>query len=133
MQTLERYRNAEKRLWRHYGVSPTEQFVYLPKLNIQVRVLEIGQGEPVLFVHGSPNAGSKWAPLAAKLTNLRQIEPPTMYLWGAADPFGGVEIGEQCAAAQPYAVLKPFPGSGHLPWLDDPQTHARLVSSFLFD
>lgn len=296
MQNLELYRTVEKRLWHHYGMTPIEQFVYLPKFNIRVRVLEIGQGEPVLFVHGSPNAGSKWAPLAAKLTHfrclildrpgcglsdpidyknidlrtfgvdllgqtldglhlpkaavvasslggalafyftqahpqrvvrliqegcpafvpgfhiplynvagsvmslllgstppsrasfrhlghaasidggrfesevlvwrdallkytdtmrhenslnrnvtnrlrdykygkefLRQIEPATLYLWGAADPFGGVEIGEQCAAAQPNATLKTFPGSGHLPWLDDPETHARLVSSFLFD
>ncbi|HUM71873.1 MAG TPA: alpha/beta hydrolase, partial [Chloroflexota bacterium] len=266
----------------------------LPGLNIQVRVLEVGQGEPVLFVHGSPNAGSKWAPLAAKLLDfhclildrpgcglsepvnyqgiylrafgvdlwgqtldglnlpqasvvasslggalafyftqarpervrrlvqagcpafvqgfrvpfynvvssalsmflgmtpssaaafrhlghaaamdrgqfasevlvwrdallkytetarhenglsrhmmsrfkaysydaafLRQITPATLYLWGEDDPFGGVEIGKRCAAAQPEAVWQSFPASGHLPWLDDPDTHAGLIRAFL--
>jgi pimeloyl-ACP methyl ester carboxylesterase len=293
-QYLERYRTAEKRLWDHYNVSPIEHFIYLPKFNIKVRVLEVGEGEPVLFVHGSPNAGPKWAPLAARLTDfrcfildrpgcglsepvnykkmdlrtfgvdlieqtlngldlpqvylvasslggalafyftqahpervmrlvqegcpafvhgfrvpffnivssalsllvgysppsraafrelghatgingghfesevlvwrdallkftdtsrnenglnrnitsrmrdygyseelLRQITPATLYLWGEADPFGGVEIGKRCVEEQAHATLKSFPGSGHLPWLDDPETHAQLVCRFL--
>lgn len=294
MPDLEQYRAAEKRLWDHYGITPTEHFIGLPKFNIKVRVLEVGQGEPVLFVHGSPNAGPKWTPLAAKLTDFRclildrpgcglsepvdykninlrtfgadllgltldglnlsqahvvasslggalafyftqaqpervlrlvqegcpafvqgfhvplynivgsvmsalfgttppsrsgfrhighaasidsgriesevltwrdallkftdtikhenglnrnitshareygygpeflgQIKPATLYLWGEDDPFGSVEVGQWCAAAQPNAALKTFPASGHLPWLDDPQTNARLVRDFL--
>jgi pimeloyl-ACP methyl ester carboxylesterase len=293
-QDIERYRVAEQRLWDHYGVTPTEHFIHLDKFNIKVRVLEIGTGEPVLFVHGSPNAGSKWAPLAARLTDFRclildrpgcglsdpvdyssidlrtfgadllgltldglglprasvvasslggalafyftqaspervvrlvqegcpafvqgfrvplyniawsvmsmifgaappsqsafrkighaasidrgrfesevlvwrdalleltdttrhenslnrnitsrlkgyrygaeflqQITPPTLYLWGEDDPFGGVTIGKMSAAAQPDATLKSFPSAGHLPWLDDPKTHAHLVRAFL--
>ncbi len=291
---IDHYRAAEKRLWDHYGVTPVEHFVDLPRLNSRVRVLELGQGDPVLFVHGSPNAGSKWAPLAARLTDyrclildrpgcglsepvdysdldlrefgadllaltldglglsraaivasslggalalyfahaqpervarlalegcpafvegfrvppynlfwsvvgafapitpssraafrhlghaasmdrgqfefavmdwrdallkftatmrhenslnrnlsrrmrqyrydadfLRQITPPTFYLWGEDDPFGGAEVAKMCAAAQPDATLKLFPSSGHLPWLDAPDLHARLVSAFL--
>jgi 2-hydroxy-6-oxonona-2,4-dienedioate hydrolase len=68
---IEHFRAAETQLWQRYGVMPTEHFVALPTLNIQVRVLEVGRGEPVLFVHGSPNAASKWAPLAARLTDFR--------------------------------------------------------------
>lgn len=68
---IEHFRAAEAELWRHYGAVPSEHLVALPKLNITVRVLEVGQGEPVLFVHGSPNAASKWAPLAARLTQFR--------------------------------------------------------------
>ncbi len=291
---IEQYRVAEKRLWDHYGLMPTEHFVSLPKFNIKVRVLEIGQGEPVLFVHGSPNAAPKWAPLVAQLSDcrcllldrpgcglsepvdythldlrafgvdllsltldglevpqaavvasslggalafyftqahpervvrlvqegcpafvegfhvplynlvwsvmstffgfapssqaafrqlghaasidqgcfemdvlrwrdallqytettwhenqlnrniasrantyrygpafLRQIEPATLYLWGEADPFGGIEIGERSAAAQPNAILRSFPASGHLPWLDDPVAHAGMIRAFV--
>lgn len=294
MADLAQYRAAERRLWAHYGVAPTEHVVRLAGLGASVRVLEVGQGQPVLFVHGSPNAGSKWAPLATKLagfrcllldrpgcglsepvdyTNidlrtfgadliretldalhitqaalvasslggalalfftqahpervtrlvqegcpafvegfrvppynlassvaaalfgwapasrpafrhmghatsidggrfenevlvwrdalmrhtdtarnenglnrniarrgrtyrygdelLRQIRPPTLYLWGEDDPFGGPEIGRRCVAAQPNAALKSFSASGHLPWLDDAATHARLVGGFL--
>lgn len=291
---LENYRAAEKRLWDHYGIAPVEHFIHLPKLKNQVRVLEIGQGEPVLFVHGSPNAGPKWTPLVAKLTDFRclvldrpgcglseavdykdrnlrafgvdlldqtldslglprvnmvasslggtlafyftqahpervmrlvqegcpafaqgfhvplyniigsvisllfgkvsssraafrhlghaasidrgqfefevlvwrdallkytatrrheddlsrrmasrsreyiygadflaQVTPPTLYLWGEDDPFGGIELGKRLAAAQPAATFQSFSEAGHLPWLDDPETHARLIRSFL--
>ena len=65
------YRAAEARLWQQYDLAPTEHFLRLPGLNTTVRVLEIGAGEPVLFVHGSPNAAPKWAPLVAQLAGTR--------------------------------------------------------------
>ena len=65
------YRQNEQRYWNHYGVTPTEKWLNLNTLNTQVRVLEIGQGEPLLFVHGGPSAGSTFAPLAAHLTDFR--------------------------------------------------------------
>jgi pimeloyl-ACP methyl ester carboxylesterase len=36
-----------------------------------VRVLETGDGSPVLFVHGASNAGSSWASLAARMPGHR--------------------------------------------------------------
>jgi pimeloyl-ACP methyl ester carboxylesterase len=62
---------------------------------------------------------------------LGQITAPTLYLWGDDDPFGGVALGQRCAAAQPNAALRSFPPSGYLPWLDDPATHAQCVRAFL--
>lgn len=293
---IERYRAAERRLWQHYRIEPIEHEVLLQKVGTRIRLLEFGRGDPILFVHGSPNAGPKWAPLVAQLGDfrcfvldrpgcglsepvdydridlrtfgvdllegaldglhleraavvasslggalafyftrahpervvrlvqegcpalvagfrvpffnvlssalsllmgwnpssreafrhlghatsldqgrfetevlvwrdallahtetmrhenqltrhlsgrmgtyrygpefLRQVTPATLYLWGESDPFGGVEIGQRSALSQPNAVLKSFPDSGHLPWLDDPATHARLVRDFLCD
>jgi pimeloyl-ACP methyl ester carboxylesterase len=293
-RAIENFRAAERKLWDHYGVAPVERFVTLPGLKVHVRVQEVGQGQPVLFVHGSPNAGSKWAPLVAKLGGfrclvldrpgcglsdpvdysrldlrefgaallsqtldalelkkaavvassfggaltfyfaqahperltrlvqegcpalvegfrlptyhlvwsvlglvlgrgpssdaafrymghttrmarggfesevltwrdallkwtdttrhenalnqhlssrmgkyrygadfLRQIEMPTLYLWGESDPFGGAEVARRTAAAQPNATLKLFPESGHLPWLDDSAAHAQAIRNFL--
>jgi pimeloyl-ACP methyl ester carboxylesterase len=54
-----------------------------------------------------------------------------LYLWGEADPFGGVDLGRRMAAAQPDAAFRSFPRSGHLPWLDDVETHPALVGGFL--
>ena len=62
---------------------------------------------------------------------LRRLRQPTLFLWGEADSFGGVEVGRRAAAAVPDATFKSFAASGHLPWLDDPETHARLVRDFL--
>lgn len=70
---VERYRAAEQRLWKHAGIIPRERRVRLPRLSVDVRVMETGDGPPTLFIHGGPNAGSTWAELAAKLPHLRCI------------------------------------------------------------
>ncbi len=38
-----------------------------------MRVLEVGEGVPVLFVHGASSGGSSWAPLVACLSGFRCI------------------------------------------------------------
>lgn len=65
------YREAERRLWEAEGCEPTERFVPLAVTGTQVRVQEVGEGEPVLFIHGGPNSGSTWAPLVGRLEGLR--------------------------------------------------------------
>ena len=299
-----RYRAAESRLWDYYNAKPKENFLDLAQPRLRLRVLEIGEGEPVLFIHGGPNAGSTWAPIAhamqdyrciildrpgcglseavdyshtddfrtfaidvltsvldalaieraaivassfgsawgfwfaeahpervsrivhegcppflegskpsmfmrlmmirplgrmiakqtvteasqemnfhqlghknligskefspahvdwglslmndtdtlkneinviqrgsswfgfrSELTHnlgfLKRVPQPMLFLWGEDDPFGGVDVGLRACEALPNAKLKSFPDSGHLPWLDDPKTHARLIRDFL--
>lgn len=65
------YREAERRLWAHYGATPKEHFLDLERPRLRVRVQEVGTGDPVLFVHGAPNSGSTWAPLVASLPDFR--------------------------------------------------------------
>ncbi len=66
-----KYRKAEKELWDSVGLSPTEQFITLPRIGVRVRVQEVGDGEPVLLIHGGPNTGSTWAPLVQHLPGYR--------------------------------------------------------------
>lgn len=66
-----RYRAAEAALWQAGGRVPLERWVRVPGFGIRVRVLEIGEGPPVLLVHGGPNAGSTWASLAGRLQGHR--------------------------------------------------------------
>ena len=54
---IESYRQAERALWDHYGLEPNEQFVDLASPAVHLRVLEIGSGEPVLFIPGSGGTG----------------------------------------------------------------------------
>jgi 2-hydroxy-6-oxonona-2,4-dienedioate hydrolase len=68
-----RYREAERRLWDSVGVLPTEQRVHLKRTGVTVRVLEVGEGPPVLFVHGAGVSGASWATLAGRLTGFRCI------------------------------------------------------------
>lgn len=67
----EKYRVAEQRLWESVGVEPSETSISLLGTGTTVRVLEVGEGDPVLFIHGGPNAASTWAPLVEHLGDFR--------------------------------------------------------------
>ena len=56
-----KFRAAEERLWESEGLKPMEHFVRLPRIATRVRIQEVGDGDPVLFIHGGPNSGSTWA------------------------------------------------------------------------
>jgi len=62
-----KFRVAEQVLWERTGLMPTEEIVGLPRLGVKVRVQAVGEGEPVLFIHGGPNSGSTWAPMLPSL------------------------------------------------------------------
>ncbi len=64
-----RYREAERDLWRVWGVTPRERRVRLPRLGVEVRVLDVGDADapPALFVHGTSTAATSWIDLAARL------------------------------------------------------------------
>jgi 2-hydroxy-6-oxonona-2,4-dienedioate hydrolase len=65
------YREAEQKLWQEAGATPTEHHFHLPVADGMVRVQELGEGPPVLFIHGGPSSGSEWAFLAARLQHFR--------------------------------------------------------------
>jgi hypothetical protein len=103
------YRHEDRRLWETVGLEPTEHWVELATTGTRVRVQEVGRGEPVLFVHGGPSAGSEWAPMLPHVEGLRCLlldRPGT----GLSEPF-----------AQPPAHLLPE-------W---PSIFARMVGDVL--
>lgn len=66
-----RYREAERRLLTAEGVAPSEHRIHLARLDVDVRVQEVGEGAPTLFVHGGPNSGSTWMNVVARTSGLR--------------------------------------------------------------
>lgn len=68
-----RYREAEERLWASVGAAPTERWLDLAHSDARVRVQEVGDGPPVLFVHGGSICGASWASLVAVLDGFRCI------------------------------------------------------------
>lgn len=69
----ERYREAERALWASEGLEPEEHWVTLASTGTRVRVQAVGSGDPVLLVHGGPNAGSTWVPLAPHVPGRRLL------------------------------------------------------------
>src|SRR6185436_96738 len=51
---------------------------------------------------------------------VKSVETPTLFLWGDNDPFGSADAARAFVALLPNAELVLLPGSGHLPWFDDP-------------
>ncbi len=69
---LDRYRAAEQRVWANLGVTPLERRVTLAS-GSAVRVQELGDGPPVVFIHGVNVGGTSWCQLAARLDGFRCI------------------------------------------------------------
>jgi 2-hydroxy-6-oxonona-2,4-dienedioate hydrolase len=79
------YRRAERRWWDHFDLEPKEGFIEIESPATRLRVLEIGDGPPVVFVHGTAGAGPVWAPLVKELSGFRclLVDRPG---WGLSSP-----------------------------------------------
>jgi len=67
------YRRVERRLWESFGLEPTEQRVRLQNLDVTVRIQELGEGPPVVLIHGASVAGASWVNLLQGLGGFRCI------------------------------------------------------------
>jgi pimeloyl-ACP methyl ester carboxylesterase len=96
--TGDRYRQAERSLWSHYGLKPRERFVDLCSPPVRLRVVEIGSGPPVLFIPGTAGTGPYWGALVRALDGVRclLLDRPG---WGLSTPldYSSVEYGSAVA------------------------------------
>jgi 2-hydroxy-6-oxonona-2,4-dienedioate hydrolase/4,5:9,10-diseco-3-hydroxy-5,9,17-trioxoandrosta-1(10),2-diene-4-oate hydrolase len=67
------FERAERRLFAACGVEATTRRVTLADPPVAVRVLEAGDGAPLVLVHGSGMSASTWAPLMPHLAPHRLI------------------------------------------------------------
>lgn len=62
--------------------------------------------------------------------DLEAIRSPVLLIWGSDDPFGGIEKGRAGASHFREAEFRDV-GTGHLPWLDEPERCGELLRAFL--
>ena len=81
---------AEQRLFARYGIVPRTARVRLADPALEVRVVEVGEGPPVLLVHGSGTDAATWAPLMPHLPG-RRLLAVDLPGFGMSDPhnYGG--------------------------------------------
>lgn len=65
--------DAEARIYASYSLEPRSRDLRLTKPAILVRAVEVGTGEPALFLHGFSLCSAHWTPLFARLPSLRRI------------------------------------------------------------
>ena len=64
-------------------------------------------------------------------SELAQLRPPTLFLWGDRDAFGPPQLGMEMAALAPHARCLMVHDAGHLPFWDQPEQCAREMREFL--
>jgi len=69
--------------------------------------------------------------MEALVPALREIDPPTLVIWGTRDPYLPVEQARRQQFAFPRADIKMLAGTGHWPFADDPDRLADLVVPYL--
>lgn len=101
VRQVERYLEAERRLWDHLGVTPVERRVTLASGG-QVRVQEVGEGPPFVLLHGGSIAGTSWATLAGALEGIRcvLVDRPGC---GLSDPIVGGPL-QDLRSVEAYAT-----------------------------
>ena len=62
---------------------------------------------------------------------IEKINKPMLLFWSKHDPFGGIEIAERLKTKIKNASLISFESRGHLPWLDNPELHAKEIKKFI--
>lgn len=66
-----RYLEAESTLFADAGIEPTTHWIELRNLGCRARVLAVGEGPPVVFFHGGPNAAATFAYVAGSAKGQR--------------------------------------------------------------
>jgi pimeloyl-ACP methyl ester carboxylesterase len=71
MKLDHRIRDAETRLFARYGLRPDESFLDTGPGRVRLRMLSVGDGPPLVMLHGVSLAAAVWAPWLADLTGYR--------------------------------------------------------------
>lgn len=64
---------AEAQVFAGFSLEPRSRELKLAKPKLSVRAVEVGTGEPVLFMHGFSLCTAHWAPLFARLPSICRI------------------------------------------------------------
>jgi pimeloyl-ACP methyl ester carboxylesterase len=64
---------AEAQVFANYSVKPQTRELRLQKPTLAVRAVEMGTGEPALFLHGFGLTTAHWAPLLGRLPSLHRV------------------------------------------------------------
>jgi pimeloyl-ACP methyl ester carboxylesterase len=62
---------------------------------------------------------------------LARVVCPTLFVWGARDPFGGEAVACALVDRLPHAELVLMPEAGHSPWLDDMDACVTRMITYL--
>lgn len=83
----EKFRRAQDLLLAGNGNTVHARFEQIRKPSLRVQVLEGGQGEPVLLLHGGDGIAAQWEPLLSRLSSAFHLYAPDRPGCGLTDMF----------------------------------------------
>lgn len=86
------------------------------------------QNAVLAFYRATNDLGASTAAAGAAL---RDVDPATLVIWGAGDPYVPVRFAERQREFFPRAEIVVLPTSGHWPLVDDPEAVTAAVVAFL--
>lgn len=89
---------AEERLLERYGVSAHSRWVEVAEVPRRTRVLECGDGDPLLLMPGGGMFAGAWAPLMAELSGFRLLAVDWGFGLSGPVSYRGVDIREHAIA-----------------------------------
>lgn len=81
------FAERQEALLRHYDLPARSRYLRIERPEMRVHVLEAGEGEPLVLIHGGDGEGALWTPLMAELQDdfrLHALDRPGC---GLSDPF----------------------------------------------
>ena len=125
MLALTRRRDVARTLrWGSRGALPD---AYVDAMTHSFR--DPGTRRAVLrFYRATPDLG---AVTVRDAQALREVNPPTLVIWGGGDPYVPVRFAEVQRQYFPRTEIAVLPGSGHWPFVDDPDGVANALLPFL--
>ncbi len=82
-----RFVEVQRQLLDYYGVRAESRFVSLREPAMRAHVLEAGDGEPLVILHGGDGQAVDWAPLMAPLQHHFHVYAADRPGFGLSDPF----------------------------------------------
>ena len=76
----------------------------------------------------NPNLGTY-----ALRSELKNLKPQTIFIWGEKERFGPPKLGQEMAAIIPHAKCEVVADASHIVWLDQLEQCASLTKAFLKD
>lgn len=81
------FAERQEELLRFYDLPAQSRFIQLERPQMQVHLLEAGEGEPLILIHGGDGEGVTWAPLMAQLKDDYRVIALDRPGCGLSDPF----------------------------------------------
>jgi pimeloyl-ACP methyl ester carboxylesterase len=81
------FRELQARVMRHYGMEGRSRYVTLAEPPLRAHLIESGQGDPVITLHGGDGNAVDWAPLIAELQSSLHVFAVDRPGYGLTDPF----------------------------------------------